>query len=687
MKLIKVVFITVIVFLGFFSLNAQESYNYLYNGEAVSSPLFYSVEKVVENRNYFGIPLDSPEDIFIDEKGDIYIADTGNNRVLKLNSKLEASGEFKEFLMKGEHDRLAGPEGIFVSRTGAVHVADTANQRIVVFDKNGNCIEVIGEPESDIIREEYKYLPSKIVQDKAGRTYAVGPGMYEGIMEFDQQGAFSGFLGSNRVEFNLADVIWRKISSKEQQSAQIQFIPEEFSNIDIDAEGFIYSVTKNEDSENPIKRHNAEGLDVLRDGGPFPPSGDINPNNAGTVTGNSVFCDISVEDDGVYHCLDKKRGRIFSYSPDGDILSIFGNLGDRYYTFRNPVALDVSGHKIFVLDKELNRFTVLNPTVYGHKVKEALSSHNSGNYDLAGDLWLEVLERNTNLELAYSGLGKIALREKDYTEAADMFLLAGNRKEYSKAFRHLRRLRLKEKFSLIMGLILFIPAFLFVRYYFFGRKKNKPRFSDYTVSTFKRIKFVSYMLKKPVDGMWELKFSNVGTLTSANIILFIYILVFLLKAQFTGFLFQSDSIMRFNLIKEIFGLVAPLILFTIANWSLTSLMDGSGSVKDIYISVLYALSPVVLSMPVLILLSRFLVMEEASFYYVLEAAAWGWFLLLLFIGNMTVHEYSPLKTISMLLLTVVSAGIILFLLMLFFTFIQQVWTFVYSIIKELVYRG
>ncbi len=669
------------------TLHAQESYNYDYSGETVPAPQSYILDEVLDRVFYGGIALNGPEDLFIDVSGNIYIADTGNNRIVMLDREFRLIQIFSTFSEDGIEQELSRPEGVFVSSQGDVYAADTQNRRIVVFASSGSLKEIIPEPVSENIRKEYQYLPSKIVLDKSGRLYVVGPGMYEGIMEFDQQREFSGFLGSNRVQFKIADLIWRKISSREQQAGQVQFIPEEFSNIDIDLNGFIYSVTRNEDSENPVKKHNAEGLDILKDEGFFTPRGDIDPNQTGTITGRSVFVDVAVEAGGFYHCLDAKRGRIFTYSYEGDILSIFGNRGDRRDSFKSPVAVDEYDGSLFVLDKDYSRLSVFRPTAYGQLVRSALISHETGDYDDARDLWNGALSRNANLSLAYTGLGKISLREKEYESAKDYFFLGRNKMLYSKAFRHLRRVRMREGFSLSMSVILFVFAGILVWRIFFRKEKKASIYLGPSSSFWGKISYSLYICKHPFDGMWDLKFARVGTFFSANIILLVYIILFVAKGYFTGFLFQVDNPARLNIIREIIMILFPIVLFTLANWSLTSLMGGSGSMKDIYISLTYSLIPMIIAAPILLVLSHILVLEEGSFYSALEAISWIWFLFLLFVGNKTIHEYSVTKTISMLLLTIVATGIIIFLTTLFLTFSQQVWSFLYAIFKELSFRG
>ena len=76
--------------------------------------------------------LNSPQGIALDQSGNVYVADTANNRIQVFSSD-------GTFITKwGEYSRLEegfrSPHGIAVdSSSGNVYVADTANDRISVF--------------------------------------------------------------------------------------------------------------------------------------------------------------------------------------------------------------------------------------------------------------------------------------------------------------------------------------------------------------------------------------------------------------------------------------------------------------------------------------------------------------------------------------------------------------------------
>src|SRR5690606_6786141 len=129
----------------------------------------------------------------------------------------------------------------------------------------------------------------KLAMDKAKRIYVVSKSAYEGILEFDIDGNFKGFIGTNRVKFHPLDLLWKRLSTREQRSQMVLFVPLEFSNLDVDSDGFLYTTTSEVNSNEPIKRLNPSGVDILRREGFFPPKGDLEYLDIGSVPGSSTF--------------------------------------------------------------------------------------------------------------------------------------------------------------------------------------------------------------------------------------------------------------------------------------------------------------------------------------------------------------------------------------------------------------
>ncbi|WP_454190702.1 Yip1 family protein [Paenibacillus sp. Marseille-Q7038] len=199
-------------------------------------------------------------------------------------------------------------------------------------------------------------------------------------------------------------------------------------------------------------------------------------------------------------------------------------------------------------------------------------------------------------------------------------------------------------------------------------------------------KFPMHLIVHPFDGFWDLKYEGKGKVKVALIIVFVLFLTFVLQRQFAGFLVNYNDPRTLNSLAELQYVILPFFLWCIAGWSITTLMEGEGKFREIVMATAYSLVPIILIYLPMTLISRFLTVEESSFYYLFNTFAIIWFLYLLFVGTMTVHQYTPAKTILTMLLTVVTMGIMVFLGTLVFSLIQQMIEFVVNIYRELVFR-
>jgi hypothetical protein len=199
-------------------------------------------------------------------------------------------------------------------------------------------------------------------------------------------------------------------------------------------------------------------------------------------------------------------------------------------------------------------------------------------------------------------------------------------------------------------------------------------------------KYSFHVLFHPFDGFWDLKYDSKGKLRVSLAILLLLTVATILQRQYSGFVVNFNNPSELNSVNELKYIVLPFVLWCVSNWSLTTLMDGEGKFREIITATGYALLPLALVHLFNTILSNMITVQEAAFYYFLESFAFLWFLWLLVIGTMTVHQYSVIKTIVTMALTLVVMGIIMFLGLLFFSLMQQMLGFVLSIYNELSLR-
>lgn len=429
----------------------MNSYTYDYWGEGVISPDCYNVEKISSVADTTG--LNAPADMYITENGDVYIADSGNNRIVVLDINLTFKKEYREFTLNGEKTTLNNPSGVFVDKNGNLTIADTQNRRVLKVDSNGEVLLVLSKPDKDFNFTGIDYLPTKIIEDSNGCVYVLCNGIFQGAMMYEPDGEFIGYYGANDVEVTLSvavETLWRKFMTKEQRLKATNFVPIEFDNMFIDDEGFIYTVTTSVSTDkNQIRKLNPKGDNILPVSTAVAASyagvyGDLKPVVYNGVKSSTRFTDITVDQNGFISAIDEQRGRIFQYDSEGNLIIAFGGLGSQSKTFGLPSAIESYNDKLYVLDNTKNNIMVLSLTGYGEILHKAILEYNNGNYTESEELWQEVLRQNDNFNLAYIGMGKIYHEKKEYKKAMEYFEIGGDRTNYANSFKYYRNIALRK---------------------------------------------------------------------------------------------------------------------------------------------------------------------------------------------------------------------------------------------------
>ena len=371
--------------------------------------------------------------------------------------------EKQEVLGVLEAQTLNAPMGLDVQHTG-VYIADTGNNRIVKLNHNFEVVNLFTEVD-DVTFETVDFIPVKITTDSTGRMYVVAREIYEGILELDTDGSFNRYTGVNPITLSPIDIFNRFWMSDAQIDKLPKFLPTSYTNVTMNSENFIYatSLPSTNNSDNMIQLINPKGVDVLIRNGYHVPKGDIQfveGMNNYVIDGPSRLVDIAVYQDGIYTVLDAKRSRLFTYDSEGNLLYVNGEAGQQLDKFSNGVALAYFGDNLLVLDKELRTVIVYEHTEFGSKVNQAIHHHENGEFELAAKLWEEVLVLNTNYEVAYNGIGKYHLRNGDYEKAMEYFQYGYDKYYYSRAYKSYRNELIKSNFGYIMLVVLLVPASL-----------------------------------------------------------------------------------------------------------------------------------------------------------------------------------------------------------------------------------
>ncbi|HOO75755.1 MAG TPA: hypothetical protein PLS66_10705, partial [Tepiditoga sp.] len=191
------------------------------------------------------------EDLFIDNQNNLYIADTGNMRLLKIyqDGSEESFGDFEVFM----------PTGIYV-KNNKIYVADSGNFSVAVYDENGFLIKTIEKPSEPLFGIKNLFIPLKIAVDNRENIYIVNEGSTNGLVNLNSEGNFMNYFAANQPDVSLKMILQRIIYSGNNNFLKIK--PPSPTNLTIDKDGLIYTTTYGQENDG-IKKFDIAGNNIL----------------------------------------------------------------------------------------------------------------------------------------------------------------------------------------------------------------------------------------------------------------------------------------------------------------------------------------------------------------------------------------------------------------------------------------
>ena len=715
---ILLVLIAVLLFSGVTAsaYESYETYTYSIDGEPLKSPTAYSAETVV-NSAKMGLTtkLQEANDIVADHLGNIYIADKANNRIVVLDAEqYVVIAEISSYLDENNQPQtLNSPTGLFVTDPtitvggeSYIYICDSGNKRIVIFDREYNYVKTIVKPDSELISER-AFVPYAIAVDIYGRIFVVSRTCYEGVIVLSSDGEFTGFIGAQKLVSSFFELIWRNFMTEEQKENTEQTTTTAFNNITVDKDGFVYvtisfnstddkkqqvaSLKSKDATYSPVKKLNSTGAEIMKRNGFFDPGGEVGifyPEEASNIV------DVALGAEGAWTILDnlkihgESRSRLFTYDNNGNLLYAFGNSGEQLGNGENLVALTyqvVNGvYKIVVLDNAVGNYkiTVYSPTEYCDTITAALKNQNEHKYATSIDYWQDVLTRNNNFDLAYIGIGKALFNQGKYEEAMEMLKGAYETDYYSKAFAEIRKDVISKW---LLPLLIAVIALIVLSLKFLGYAKRVNKATALVVGRktyWQELLYAFHLVFHPFDGYWDLKHEPRGSVRAGSTILGITVLAFFYQAIGQGYIFSPRENYS-SVFVQMVSVVIPFGLWVVANWCLTTLFDGEGSFKDVYIATCYSLAPLPIFIVISTVLTNVLTVTEGTIPSLLVTIGYVWVGILLFFGTLVTHDYSMGKNIITVLGTIVAMAIIMFIAILFSSLVVKMVTFLISLFTEI----
>lgn len=148
----------------------NQTYSYDFWHDPVPQPATYLYNRAI-SIDGGNIKLNAAEDIFVFNDR-LYVADTGNNRILELTYDGELIRVIDQ-ISGAQPSGLNRPQGIFVNDTGELFIADSGHNRVLHIDSNNTLIRELTRPVTDMLSASVEFVPTKVVQDRAGRVYVI----------------------------------------------------------------------------------------------------------------------------------------------------------------------------------------------------------------------------------------------------------------------------------------------------------------------------------------------------------------------------------------------------------------------------------------------------------------------------------------------------------------------------------
>ncbi len=677
MKKIIILFITLSLILlstsikldakGELNNDPYETYILGLEGELNESPLAYEAISVLNPS------LNNPQDItIVDNK--LYICEKGNDS--------SADGyvwiydiETKTYSKIGE-GILSGANGVAVGSDNSIYVADPEVKKVFKFNEDGTLNNTYERPTEALFGETSQFIPTKVAVDRRGNIYITSIGNANGIIQLNSDGEFVGYFGPNTINVTISLLLKRLMLPKEDRDTYASLSPRVTTNLAIDNKNIVYTVIEGEGGTS-IKKFNVNGTNILGKTGFF----------------SATYQDLTVDKNGFIYTVDKSdRGTIQVMDETGSLLFTFGSTKTSSMTLGQfdkavGIAVDDDGN-IWILDNVGKNIQIFRKTEFAETVFNAIKAYNEGRYDDATSYYNEILSKNSSFVNAYIGLGKIAQRNEDFTSASSYFRIANYKVGYSEVFWEMRDTWLgKNLIWLVIVIVLLILLKIFKVFKrlskFIPEKvinfRNKVRENRYV----KEFSYLGKILKKPNDTFYDIKFYLTIRKSTALIVLGLLIFVSIFGDFICrGYLFRTTNLQNVNFFLEVLKWLLIIVVFTFSNFLISSLQNGEGFFRDIFIGTIFSFAPIILFKLPIDLISNLLTFNEGYIFTILNILIWVWSIFNIIMMLKEIHNYTVKELILNIILTFVAIIVLILLALVIYILANQLIQFIVNLIKE-----
>lgn len=200
------------------------------------------------------------------------------------------------------------------------------------------------------------------------------------------------------------------------------------------------------------------------------------------------------------------------------------------------------------------------------------------------------------------------------------------------------------------------------------------------------IKLGKSALLHPLDFFYDIQFVGRSKLIGAIIIILLAVAVRVLSLMTTGFSFQTKEPYQISLVMQAIWIIVPWLLWSISNWGVSSIIDGEGKFIDVLSGSAFVFVPYVCFMLPLAIITNVLTLSENLIVGGVTWFIYLWVAFLVLIKTKIIHDFEPGKAVWITLLTIIGMFIIMFISLLIFGLVNQAFSFIINLYKEISFR-
>ncbi|MBQ4130711.1 MAG: YIP1 family protein [Clostridia bacterium] len=639
-------------------------------------------------------------DLFYADSSGILLLCGSESKLVRINKSYTKAGVINVVDKEGNEVDFKGAEGVYADTKGNIYISDTVNERVLILNKKGVLTKVIERPVSELIPEDFQFQPTSIAKDTHGYTYILSKGCYYGALMYTPEYEFMGFYGPNTVKSSALDTLsylWDKLTSTdEKKDYSTRTLPYSFTDFTFDTQGFMITCTSATNAGNfvvqnetgQIKKISHNGANILYKRslkGEISSSSTVNftePSVEWGAGGQSIDSIVSSPDEYIF-ALETGHGKISIYDSECNLMSTFGGgigIGEQIGLFKKPIAITLNANNdVLVADNGDYSINVFKSTKYGDLIREAQSLYLKGDYDDAAQMWEQVLMENRNCQLAYRGLAMVYYNKGDLNKALEAAKIACDYSVYDLAWNKIVSNFVAKYFAVIFFAILAIVVAIIV----ISRKMKK---SGKKILTNKKLKLLFNVPFHPFNSFDDIRYKNMGSVPIAIVLIILFYVASVLNVTSTGFLYSNTLLRNYNSLYTVFSTIGLILLWSVCNWLVCSMFEGKGSFKDVFISTTYCTMPWVLFLFLKVIFTIVLPLATSGLITGMETVVLLYTFFMLAIALIKIHDFDFFKVLLTTIVVLFFMILIVFVVLMCGILAEQFVSFIIEVFEEAIYR-